>query len=281
MLMGEKSAKFAFALALAAMLVISIPLPGQELGTGDSLKNVGIGYSLVGEPIRVVRVMEGNTQIVPSVPSRRRTGQPIQTREDWLKDLTFVVKNLSDKEIIAFAFRVDFPETGDDVPPGNGAIEGNYTYSKSAWVGRQPAMYVVVHVAPHVVDSFHPPEFDPLDPYRLNPPSMTDLEFVPREGDTTSLPIDLPPGQELTVPLAPYNDEIKEGTDSPDRPVGKGKRIPFSAITTCWIFLQDAYFADGTKWTPGPVYYKPDPSVPGKYAKWVPITADEFKNPTR
>jgi|SRR5271156_1264151 len=279
MLMGEKSAKFA--LTLAATLIFSIPVPGQEVGAGDSLKYVGIGYSLVGEPIRVVRVMEGDTQIVPSVPSRRRNGQPFQAREDWLKDLTFVVKNLSDKEIIAFGFRVDFPETGDDVPPGNGAIEGNYSYAKYAWVGRKPAMYVVVHVAPHVVDSFHPPEFDPLDSHGLHPPSMTDLEFVPREGDTTSLPIDFLPGQELTVPLAPYNDEIKEGTDSPDRPVRKGKRIPFSAITTCWIFLQDAYFADGTKWTPGPVYYKPDPSVPGKYAKWVPVTADEFKNPMR
>jgi hypothetical protein len=225
--------------------------------------------------------MEGDTQIVPSVPSRRRNGQPFQAREDWLKDLTFVVKNLSDKEIIAFGFRVDFPETGDDVPPGDGAIEGNYSYAKYAWVGREPARYVVVHVAPHVVDSFHPPEFDPLDSHGLHPTSMTDLEFVPREADTTSLPIVLLPGQELTVSLAPYNDEIKEEIDSPDRPVGKGKRIHFSAITTCWIFLQDAYFADGTKWTPGPVYYKPDPSVPGKYAKWVPITADEFKNPTR
>jgi hypothetical protein len=270
-----------FALALAAVLIVSIPLPGQDAGAGDSLKSVGIDHLLVGEPIRIVRVMEGDTQIVPRVPSRRPNGQPFQAGEDWLKDLTFVVKNLSGKEIIAFGFHVDFPETGDDVPPANGAIEGNYTYSKSAWVGRQPAMYVLVHVALHAVDSFHPPEFNPFDPHGLHPPSLTDLEFAPREADTTSPPIDILPGQELSVPLAPYNDEIREGTDSPDRPVGKGKRIPFSAITTCWIFLQNAYFADGTKWTPGPVYYKPDPNAPGKYAKYVPIAADEFENPTR
>jgi len=54
---GEKSAKFA--LGLAATLIFSIPVRGQEEGAGDSLKNVGINDSLVGEPIRVVRVMEG------------------------------------------------------------------------------------------------------------------------------------------------------------------------------------------------------------------------------
>jgi hypothetical protein len=279
MLKRGNSAKFA--VALAALLIVSIPLSGQAVRADDNLKTVGIDFFSAGEPIRVVRVMEGGTQVIPKVPSRRPNGQPFEAGENWLKDLTFVVKNLSDKEIIAIGFRVAFPETGDDVPPGNGAIEGNYTYAKYASVGREPAMYVVVHVAPHVVDSFHPPEFDPLDPQRLHSPSMTDLEFVPRQADTTSFSIDLLPGQELTIPLAPYNDEIKEGTDSPDRPVGKGKRISFSAITTCWISLQNAYFADGTKWTPGPVYYKPDPNVPGKYAKWVSITADEFKNPTR
>ncbi|MGA8557709.1 MAG: hypothetical protein WB630_25115 [Candidatus Acidiferrales bacterium] len=270
-----------FALALAAMLIIAIPLFGQGVGAKDNLKTVGIDPFTAGDRIRVVRVMEGSTQIVPKVPSRRPSGQPFQAGENWLKDLTFVVKNLSDKEISAFVFRVDFPETGDDIPPGIGAIEGNYAYSKTAAIGRQPAMYVLVHlVAQHAVDSLHPAPFDPLDPQSLHPPVMTDLEFVPREADTTSLPIDILPGHELSVPLAPYNDEIKEGTDSPDRLVGKGKTIPFSAITTCWIFLQNVYFADGTRWSPG-VFYKPDPNVPGKYAKWVPITADEFKNPTR
>jgi hypothetical protein len=58
MLRGGNSAKFA--LALAAMLIISIPLPGQEVGAGDSLKSVGIDPDpLVSEPIRIIRVMEG------------------------------------------------------------------------------------------------------------------------------------------------------------------------------------------------------------------------------
>ena len=91
-----------FALALTAMLIITIPLFGQEVGAEDNLKTVGIDSFTVGDPIRVVRVMEGSTQIVPKVPSRRPSGQPFQAGENWLKDLTFVVKNLSDKTSWAF-----------------------------------------------------------------------------------------------------------------------------------------------------------------------------------
>jgi hypothetical protein len=49
-----------FALALAAMPIVSIPLPGQEVGAEDSSKNAGIDYPLVGRLAPRAGVIDAN-----------------------------------------------------------------------------------------------------------------------------------------------------------------------------------------------------------------------------
>lgn len=92
-----------------------------------------------------------------------------------------------------------------------------------------------------------------------------------RDGKKLELPtkpaLNLVAGAELKISMAPYYEKVKASIES---------KRPGSDITTCWIRLQQFYFADGTRWAPGN-FQKPDPASPGKYEK---ITADEFRNIT-
>lgn len=81
----------------------------------------------------------------------------------------------------------------------------------------------------------------------------------------TSQPLHLMPGQELKISLSPYYGEMTTSIE---------RKLPVSQVTSCWIRLQQFYFADGTRWAPGN-FQKPDPNVPGKY---LTITPDEFKS---
>ena len=62
-------------------------------------------------------------------------------------------------------------------------------------------------------------------------------------------PIAFMPGQEMTISLAPYADEMRKRIE---------ERQPFDTITRCFILLQTSYFENGTEWLL--VEYKiPDP----------------------
>jgi hypothetical protein len=200
------------------------------------MKTVRLERQRPGDPVSVVQVFDGNMDVTPTgtgrnpitgEPNRRTTGKPFSAPDDWLKSLVVVIKNFSDKEIVAGSFRLDFPQTGN----------GTESEPMGSWpvtLGREPeqALYM--------------PNGEKRSP-------------------SSAQPLNLLPGQELKVPVAPYYGAMKEALDENGHPA--------SLITTCWVRLQFFYFADGTRWSPH-TFQKPDPNVPGKYVVESP---DEFK----
>lgn len=201
------------------------------------MKTVRLEHHLPDDPVSIVRVLDGDADVTPAGPGQdpitggpitRATGKPFKASDDWLNSLVVVIKNFSDKEIVAGSFRLDFPQTGS----------GTENDPMTGWpvlLGKEPehALY--------------------------NPNGEK------RDQPTNQPPLDLLPGQELKVPLAPYYESLKQDLDAKGHPIG--------SITTCWVRLQFFYFADGTRWTPHS-FQKPDPNVPGKYVKESP---GEFK----
>jgi hypothetical protein len=173
-------------------------------------KTVRLDRQLPGDPVSIVQVLEGETDVTPTGQDpatdqlyKRVDGKPFQAGDDWVKNLVVVIKNLSHKEIVAGSFRLDFPETGV-------GVKGDSIMTKSVSLGRRPdyALYT-------------------FDGHKLDPDSND--------------PVHLQPGQELKVPLAPYYDEIKTIVDM---------KRPITSITSLWLRLQFFYFADGTRWAP-------------------------------
>jgi hypothetical protein len=197
-------------------------------------KAVQLEPQVAGDPVSIVQVLEGDTDVTPTTGQnpvtgkfyKRRDGKPFEAGDDWLKNLVVVIKNLSNKEIVAGSIRLDFPETG-------AGIEGDSFMSKSVELGRKPD------------HALYRPDGVKLDP-------------------ATAEPLQLLPGQELRVPLAPYYAEIRTIVE---------KKRPITSITTLRLIVQFFYFADGTRWAPNN-FQKPDPGTPGKY---ILITPDEFR----
>ncbi|MGH9932544.1 MAG: hypothetical protein ACREA9_25350, partial [Pyrinomonadaceae bacterium] len=59
--------------------------------------------SYANEPLRIVEVKAANKSI--------RLGEGFSAGEDWLKNASFTVKNLTDKDIIYIEIDINFPET--------------------------------------------------------------------------------------------------------------------------------------------------------------------------
>ena len=67
----------------------------------------------VHQAARVVKVTVGKQVVTPGFYNRRRgpSGVPFQAGDDWLKDLSFTVKNRTAKKIVQLFMNVSFPET--------------------------------------------------------------------------------------------------------------------------------------------------------------------------
>jgi hypothetical protein len=142
------------------------------------VKTVRLEPHVPGDPVSIVQVLEGETDVTPigqdpvtAQPYKPRDGKPFEAGDDWMKNVVFVIKNLSHKEIVAGSIRLDFPETGT-------GIKGDPFMTKSVELGRRP------------------------DHALYRPDGV-------KVGLESAEPIHLLPGQELKVPLAPYYDEIK------------------------------------------------------------------------
>lgn len=214
-------------------------LPSEGLA---GMKTVRIEDPFPDDPVRVIQVLEGDTDVTPGgrdpVTGRtykRWNGKPFQAGDDWLKNLVVVMKNVSNKVIVAASVTVDVPQVGNEIP-GKDKIYVSDMW-KTFYLGSVPE-------------------------HALFTRDGRKIELPPAE------PIWLMPGQEIRFALESHLDEMKEAM----RP---GRSI--SSVTTCWVRLHYFYFADATRWSSFSGFQKPDFSVPGKYVR---ISVDEFRGGT-
>jgi hypothetical protein len=151
----------------------------QPAGT----KTITLGHYPHDAPVRIVQILEGTTDVTPTgrnpvsgVPYKPWTGKPFQAGNDWLKDVVIVVRNLSNKEVIAANIDLTFPQTGAGIP--GDAVSGYLVMA-----GREPE---------HAL-------YDPRSGRKHTP--------------SPSEPLHLLPNQEVRIALAPYYDAIKTSVE--------------------------------------------------------------------
>lgn len=126
-------------------------------------------YPMPFDPIRVSDFKEGNDPVTPGIP--------IKAGEDWLKNISLTIKNVSPKDITLVEVRLLFVDTE------NGTGQRPFTSATAFKLGQR---------------SEH-------DLYSLSGEKM-----LPDPGS----PLRLPPGQRLTVSFASQYDEIKQDAET-------------------------------------------------------------------
>jgi len=148
------------------------------------MKTVRIEVPFPADPVRVIQVLEGDKDVTPGgrdpVTGRtykRWNGKPFPADDDWLKKLIVVVKNVSNKEIIAGSVTVDVPQVGNEIPGKDRMYVSDM--GKTFYLGSVPE-------------------------HALFTPDGRKVELPPAE------PIRVMPGQEIRFALESHFDEMKE-----------------------------------------------------------------------
>lgn len=197
------------------------PAQSQQL---SATRSVRLQHRMPDDPVRIVQVLDGSQDVTPrgwdkatGQVFRSATGRPFQAGEDWVKDLVFVAKNLSSKEIIAADFDVSFPQTG------NGTPDNPIT------------MYMVM--------LGHEPEN-----------ALYDWRTGRERSRPSTTPLALLPGQQVRVPLAPYYDAAIKAPIDAKQPMST---ITTCVITPSMIYFADgarwngSFFEKPNPSTPG------------------------------
>jgi hypothetical protein len=214
---------------------------GRDQSSGDAAtaaSTVRLERAFPDEPVSVVRVLEGETDVTPrgrdpvtARPYKSWTGKPFQAGDDWLKNVVMVVKNLSNKEIVGGSLGVEIPQVGNEIPGSD---------------------------KPYVVDVQETIYLGTVPEHALFARDGHKVDLPPAQ------PLHLVPGQEIRVSLAARYEEMRKTIEA---------KRSLSSVTTCWVRLHYFYFADGTRWAPFAGFQKPDLNAPGKYLH---ISPEEF-----
>ena len=120
----------------AARLVGQIRSPE---GQWDWWKTLHVCPSHPGDPVKLVKILKDGKEIVPGtykIPEA--SGDMFQVRDaltDWLRDISFVLKNESPKTVVAVGMAVVFPTRRTDYD--NRYIAAN-TSAPDVWLARNP-----------------------------------------------------------------------------------------------------------------------------------------------
>ena len=84
-------------------LLASIPLFSAYMVLAQTKTFLVLDEPLGADPVRIVKVMEGSTELKSDgqrYANKYAWEATFDARDDWLKDLSFDVKNVSDKTIV-------------------------------------------------------------------------------------------------------------------------------------------------------------------------------------
>ncbi len=234
----------ALASALLALSSSGVAQMAQG-GSGIGSKTILIDRPLSNDPVTIVKVMEGSTELKSDgqvFPDRFAWEARFSADDDWLKGLSLLIKNTSGKKIVYLAVGCHLHESGDwqaefarhrtpDTP-----LVGQ----TSNRVGRRPdqALYSVSLGR------------------RLKP--------------DTAAPFELFPGQEITIAL-------ENADDYPALVSRIESKEPISSVTACNGGVGQIFFDDGTQWQ-GHHYLRADPDEPGH---WSRTSFEEWSSPRK
>jgi hypothetical protein len=216
-------------LLAALMLTCFTPAVAQDANT----KTVLLDRPMGNDPIRVVKVMDGPNELKSdgkTFPNHYVWEAVLEAGDDWVKDLSVVIRNVSTKKITNISVACNLLESAD----------------LSAEIAKHSSQAnPVVGQASNVVG--WRPEFALYSP------------FTGRKGkpDSERRPaFELLPGQEFTIAVEnPENYEFLKSTVE--------HRQPIATVTACPIGIPHVFFADGTQWQ-GHRFMRPT-DTPGHY----------------
>jgi hypothetical protein len=173
-------------------------------------------------PARIVQVLEGATDVtgegrdpVTAQVYKPWTGKPFPAGDDWIRDLVFVVKNFSNKEVIAMNISLDFPQTGAGVP-------GSPMVASGISLGREPENAL----------------YDP----------RTGRKRASAQQISDRAPFSILPNQEVRIAVAPHYDSIKAGIEA-KQPIST---ITTCRVSFVVFYFADGTRFGGGFWKPDP-----------------------------
>jgi len=192
------------------------------------------------DPVKIVSVMEGTTKLKSNghqYPNRYVWETTFNAGDDWLKDLSIVIKNVSEKKIVYVVAGCLLYETANwqaEVAKAQQNIP--LVGSASNHVGRRPDEALYSAVLGH----------------RLQP-------------DSANSPFALESGQEFTIALENPDDynALKSTVE---------EKEPMSNVAACNGRIGPVFFEDGTQWQ-GHRYLRADLEHPGQ---WIKMSFEEW-----
>jgi len=210
----------------------------------QNAKTLLVDRPLGNDPITIIKVMEGTTELKSNghqYPNRYVWESVFNAGDDWLKDLSFVIKNTSEKKIVYVGTGCGLYETADWhaelAKHATTPLVGNLSNS----VGRRPEQALYSAVLGH----------------SLKP-------------DTAKAPFELAPEQEFTIAL-------ERPEDYPTLKSSMEERQPISSVTACNSRVGPVFFDDGTQWQ-GHRYLRADPDQPGH---WLTMSFKEWSGSSK
>jgi hypothetical protein len=208
---------------------------------GTSTKTLLVDRPLSNDPVTIVKVMEGTTELKSDghpFPNKYVWEAAFDAGDGWLKDLSFTIRNISEKKIIYVSVGCSLYETADwqaEIAKHRTSPILGHT---SNTVGRRPEQALYSASLGH----------------RLKP-------------DAATAPFELAPGQEFTVPIEKPDDyqALKSGIE---------EKQPVSSVTACNGGISQIFFEDGTQWQ-GHRYLRADPDQLGH---WIRMSLEEWSS---
>jgi hypothetical protein len=234
--MLKQRKRLAAAAVLATLVVLSgwlhwraAAVAAAGLTQSGEDRTVDIERQTRMDPLTITKVMVGDQQIQPGQSSGAREDKPgttFQADEDWLKNMSIVLKNRTDKVIAHVEIQLFFPDTGDGS------------------ASRPVTAYTIALGQVPDINSFtsHGQKIPP---------------------DSSKQPLLLAPGQTLVIRVADYIDGIRDMLEQfPGALVGGS---PILQVTRVTIDRLQLFFVDGLRWKNLDGFAVPDPNRPGRY----------------
>lgn len=101
-------------LIFACALLFSFPVAGQ--GPTAQTRTLLVGLPFNNDPVRIVKVMEGTKELQSDghqFPNKYMWESSFEAGNDWLKDISFVIQNVSNKTITYLGISCALFETSD------------------------------------------------------------------------------------------------------------------------------------------------------------------------
>jgi hypothetical protein len=208
-------------------------------GFAQDSKTLLVDRPLGGDPVTIVKVMEGTTELKSdghSYPNKYVWEAAFDAGDDWLKDLSFVIRNVSNKKIVHMTAGCSLFETADWQAELAKHTATPIVGSITNVVGRRPEQAL----------------YSASLGRRLGP-------------DTDRAAFELAPGQEFAIAL-----EIPD-----EYPILKSRieeKQPMSSVAACIGSISQIFFDDGTQWQ-SHHYLRADPDRPGH---WIRMSVEEW-----